>query len=44
MKAATHHGGMLSGPSWKVWIGLVDYIEAGEEFPDITIVEGLKEG
>ena len=45
MKAATHHGGIaLPAHPGRFGIGLVDYIEAGEEFPDITIVERLNGG
>jgi predicted metal-dependent phosphoesterase TrpH len=45
MKAATHHGGIaLPAHPGRFGIGLVDYIQAGEEFPDITIVERLNGG
>ena len=45
MKAARHHGGIaLPAHPGRFGIGLVDYIEAGEEFPDLTIVERLNGG
>ena len=45
MEAARHHGGIaLPAHPGRFGIGLVDYIQAGEEFPDITIVERLNGG
>ena len=45
MKAASHHGAIaLPAHPGRFGIGLVDYIELGEEFPDVRIVERLNGG
>jgi predicted metal-dependent phosphoesterase TrpH len=45
MKAARHHGALAVPAHPGRWgIGLVDYMEQGEEFPDLRIVERLTGG
>ena len=45
MKAARHHGAIaLPAHPGRFGIGLVDYVEQGEQFPDVRIVERLNGG
>lgn len=45
MKAASHHGALaLPAHPGRFGIGLVDYMEQGEAFPDVRIVELLNGG